>query len=106
VYSDSIPAYLRHDGVKGAKLRSHDLSRMAGVSNRFMDRYVRGLEDHIVRKRSLSKTRTMKYFKATELEWDAALPAQVISPFLNTPKDVSIYGYMQRLKAAGENQAD
>lgn len=70
VYSDSIPAYLKHDGVRGAKLRSNDLSRMARASQKFMDRYVCGLENPIVRRRSLNKTRIMKYFKATDLEWE------------------------------------
>jgi lysine 2,3-aminomutase len=70
VYSDSIPAYLKHDGVRGAKLRSTDLSRMAKASNRFMDRYASGLESHIIRKRSINKSRIMKHFGATEMEWE------------------------------------
>ena len=33
-----------------------------------MDRYVRGIEDHIVRQRSLNKAGIMKYFKKEEID--------------------------------------
>ncbi len=69
VYSDTVPAYSKHDGVRAAKLRSNDLSRMARTSKKFMDRYTCGLENKIVRKRSVNQARIMKYFKATEVEW-------------------------------------
>jgi lysine 2,3-aminomutase len=70
VYSEAIPAYLKHDGMRGAKLRSTDLSRMAKASKKFMDRYVCGLDNQIVRKRSMNKARIMKHFDATDLEWE------------------------------------
>ncbi len=70
VYTEAIPAYLKHEGVRGAKLRSTDLSRMAKVSNKFMDRYICGLDGSAIRRRSLNKARIMKYFGATDLEWE------------------------------------
>ncbi len=70
VYSEAIPAYLKHDGQRGAKLRSRDLSRMVKASDKFMDRYACGLDSKIVRKRSMNKARIMKHFGATELEWE------------------------------------
>jgi lysine 2,3-aminomutase len=70
VYSEAIPAYLKHEGMRGAKLRSSDLSRMAKASEKFMNRYVCGLDNQIVRKRSTNKARIMKYFDATDLEWE------------------------------------
>jgi len=70
VYSESIPAYLKHDGTRGAKLRSTDLSRMSKAAGKFMDRYICGLDSQIIRKRSKNKARIMKYFDATDLEWE------------------------------------
>ncbi len=70
VYSDTIPAYLKHEGPRAAKLRSIDLSRMARTSQKFMDRYTCGLDNEVVRRRSETKTRIMKHFGATDLEWE------------------------------------
>jgi lysine 2,3-aminomutase len=70
VYSDKVPTYLKHSGTKGAKLRSTDLSRMDKASHKFTSRYISGLESNIIRKRSLNKSRILKYFKATDLEWE------------------------------------
>jgi lysine 2,3-aminomutase len=70
VYSEAIPAYLKHDGTRGARLRSTDLSRMAKRSEKVMGRYVSGLDNPIVRKRSLNKARILKYYNATDLEWE------------------------------------
>ncbi len=70
VYSETIPAYLKHKGTKAAKLRSTVLSRMDRTSHKFINRYVSGLEPNIVRKRSVNKNRILKYFNATDLEWE------------------------------------
>jgi len=70
VYSDRVPAFLKHQGRKAARLRSEDLSRMARSSRKFMDRYPTGLEDDIIRVRSQNKGRILDYFNASEVEWD------------------------------------
>jgi len=70
IYTEKIPAFLRHEGRKAARLRSNDLSRMARGAMKFMERYPSGLDDEIVRKRSENKQRILAYFKATELEWE------------------------------------
>ena len=43
IYSDKVPAFLRYEGRRAAKLRSTDLSRMARQSQKFMARYACGL---------------------------------------------------------------
>jgi len=70
VYSEKVPAFLKHDGQKAAKLRSTDLSRMARTVDAFIGRYASGLDDAVVRKRSINKNRILRYFKATDLEWE------------------------------------
>ncbi|MBW2368070.1 MAG: KamA family radical SAM protein [Deltaproteobacteria bacterium] len=69
VYPDKIPAYFKYEGARASKLRSADLSRMARVSDKFSSRYACGLDNKIVRKRSVNKSRILKYFNATDLEW-------------------------------------
>ena len=69
VYSDKIPAFLKHRGARAAKLRSSDLSRMARRADKFLNLYPSGLDRNIIRRRSLNKSRILKYFNATELEW-------------------------------------
>jgi lysine 2,3-aminomutase len=70
IYSEKIPAFTKYEGRKAAKLRSADLSRMAAATRKFIDRYPSGLDKSIIRKRSHNKARILKYFGATELEWE------------------------------------
>ena len=73
VYSDKIPSFLKqskHTDIKASKLRSADLSRMEKASHKFTSRYISGLESGIIRKRSVNKNRILKYFNATDLEWE------------------------------------
>jgi lysine 2,3-aminomutase len=70
VYSDRVPAFLKYEGQKAARLRSTDLSQMARAADAFIERYVCGLDEAIVRKRSINKNRILRYFRATDLEWE------------------------------------
>lgn len=70
VYNDALPAFVRHEGRKAAKLRSNDLSRMSRTVNGFISRYADGLADDSIRIRSVNKNRILKHFKATDLEWE------------------------------------
>jgi lysine 2,3-aminomutase len=69
IYPDKIPAFLKYEGVRAAKLRSSDLSRMGRTAQEFLNRYACGLDDEVVRIRSENKARILKYFGATEFEW-------------------------------------
>ncbi|MDM8515188.1 KamA family radical SAM protein [Desulfobacterales bacterium HSG16] len=70
IYPEKPPAFKKYKGRKAAKLRSADLSRMARTGKRYMKEYSCGLDKEIARKRSENKTRILKYFKATEFEWE------------------------------------
>jgi lysine 2,3-aminomutase len=70
IYSEKVPAYLKYQGRKAAKLRSADLSRMARGTKKFIDRYTTGLDKKIVQLQSKNKTKILKYFGATEFEWE------------------------------------
>lgn len=70
IYPDNPPAFLKHQGQKAASLRSTDLSRMAKSGSRFMERYACGLDSNVIRRRSRNKSRILKHFNATELEWN------------------------------------
>lgn len=70
IYPDRIPAFSKHEGARAAKLRSSELSRMARGADKFLNRYPSGLDRNIIRRRSINKTRILKYFNATELEWN------------------------------------
>jgi lysine 2,3-aminomutase len=70
VYPEKAPAFMQYAGTRAAKLRSADLSRMARTSQKFLNRYASGLDDKVIRKRSLNKSRILKYFGATEFEWE------------------------------------
>lgn len=70
VYSDKLPAFLKYEGTKAARLRSLDLSKMGGKAQKLMERYPCGLDEKAIRKRSTNKLRILKYFGATELEWE------------------------------------
>ena len=70
IYPDKAPVFSRHEGEKAAKLRSADLSRMARGAQRLLDRYPCGLDNSAIRRRSTNKSRILKYFNATEQEWN------------------------------------
>jgi lysine 2,3-aminomutase len=70
VYTEKAPAFIKYEGTRAAKLRSTDLSRMGRTTQEFLNRYSCGLDDEVIRTRSRNKTRILKYFGATELEWE------------------------------------
>lgn len=70
VYPEKAPAFLNYEGIRAAKLRSADLSRMARTAQKFLGRYASGLDDKVIRKRSINKSRILKYFNSTEYEWE------------------------------------
>ena len=70
IYPDKSPGFSRHEGEKAAKLRSADLSRMARRAQQLLDRHPCGLDNNAIRKRSTNKSRILKYFNATEQEWN------------------------------------
>jgi lysine 2,3-aminomutase len=70
VYPEKAPAFMQYSGTRASRLRSADLSRMARTAKKFIDRYLSGMDDKVIRKRSLNKSRILKYFGATEFEWE------------------------------------
>lgn len=70
IYPVKAPAFTKHKGRKAAKLRSADLSRMSRSVQKFLDRYPCGLDKNVIRRRSINKSRILKHFGATELEWE------------------------------------
>ena len=70
IYPNKAPVFTRHEGKKAAKLRSTDLSRMAREAQQLLDRYPYGLDNNAIRRRSANKSRILKYFDATEQEWN------------------------------------
>lgn len=71
VYPEKAPSFPSYEGTRAAKLRSADLSRMARTAQRFLGRYDSGLDDKVIRKRSINKSRILKYFRSTEYEWES-----------------------------------
>jgi lysine 2,3-aminomutase len=69
VYPESVPAFAKYHGVKAAKLRSADLSRMARTVEKFSTRYPSGLDEDAKRRRYKNKQRILRYFDATDSEW-------------------------------------
>ena len=69
-YSETPPVFSKYEGVKAARLRSADLSRMARTAREFMDRYACGLSEEVIRERSQNKQRILEHFGATEYEWE------------------------------------
>lgn len=70
IYDAKPPSFSRYEGRKASRLRSADLSRMARLSQKFMDSYVSGLENEAVRRRSRNRARIINFFGITDLEWE------------------------------------
>jgi lysine 2,3-aminomutase len=70
IYDEKPPAFIKYKGRKAANLRSSDLSRMARVSQKHMQKYDCGLDNDAIRRRSRNKSRILSYYNATDLEWE------------------------------------
>lgn len=69
LYTDTVPAFLKHTGRKAARMRSSDLSRMARNAKRFMDRYTCGLDQEVVDQRAANRRRLLDHLGASEKDW-------------------------------------
>ena len=70
VYTDKIPAFVKHKGKKAARMRSSNLSTMGKTVEKFIDRYPNGLDKDVIRKRNNNIARILKHFNATESDWE------------------------------------
>ena len=70
IYPEKVPTFAKHRGKKAANLRSNDLSRMAAGAERLLNRYPCGLDNPVIRRRSTNQSRILKYFNATDQEWN------------------------------------
>lgn len=70
VYSDKVPAFLKYEGVRAAKLRSSDLSRMAKSAQKYLNRYACGLNEDVISERIKNQRRIVKYFGAADSDWE------------------------------------
>ncbi|NOY69592.1 MAG: KamA family radical SAM protein [Deltaproteobacteria bacterium] len=70
IYKEKFPVFQKHEGRRAAVLRSKDLSKMMRTAQKFIDLYSGGLDDDVIRRRSRNKARILKYFNATDLEWE------------------------------------
>jgi lysine 2,3-aminomutase len=70
VYTDKIPAFVKHKGKKAAKMRSSNLSAMGKTAEKFIGRYPNGLDKDVIRKRQKNIARILKHFNATESDWE------------------------------------
>ena len=70
IYTDKPPVFVKYQGRKAARIRSEDLSRMARSTRRFIDRYPSGMDRDVIQKRSLNKARILKFFGASEPDWE------------------------------------
>jgi lysine 2,3-aminomutase len=70
IYDAKPPTFIKYSGRKAALLRSTDLSRMARITQKHMQKYACGLDNDAVRRRSRNKIRILNHFNASELEWE------------------------------------
>ena len=70
VYTDKIPAFIKHKGKKAARMRSSNLSTMGKTVEKFISRYPNGLDKDVIRKRNNNIARILKHFNATESDWE------------------------------------
>jgi lysine 2,3-aminomutase len=70
IYTQKEPSFAQYEGVKAARKRSAELSRMAHAVEKYTRKFPCGLDHDAIRRRSRNKGRILEYFKATELEWD------------------------------------
>ncbi len=71
IYEDiPFPEFVNLEGRKAAILRSNQLDRMAEKAHSYIQRYPSGLKDEVKEVRQKNKARILKYFSATDKDWD------------------------------------
>nr|WP_321469201.1 KamA family radical SAM protein [uncultured Desulfobulbus sp.] len=70
LYTEKAPEFLHHCGRTAAKMRSSDLSSMARKAQECFKRYPCGMDDELIRQRSVNKQRLFQYFQISDLEWN------------------------------------
>jgi lysine 2,3-aminomutase len=70
IYEHDAPAFANHEGRKAAQLRSASLSRMSRGALEKAESYTDGLQKDVIRRRSRNKSRILRHFDATDVEWN------------------------------------
>jgi len=74
LYSDEnrngeVPRFFKETGREAALIRSDTLDSISDYADKYINRYVCGLREDIIEKRKENKKRILKYFNATEDDW-------------------------------------
>jgi len=70
---EDYPLFLNHKGRKAALLRSSQLDEMAVHCKKKIAKYQSGLNEEIIKSRRANRERILRYFKATEEDWNQHL---------------------------------
>ena len=70
VYTEKIPTFAKYKGRRAANLRSADLSRIARTADKYIARYLSGLDEEVIGRRQANKSRILDYFGASAEDWE------------------------------------
>ena len=70
VYAEKIPTFAKYKGRKAANLRSADLSRIARTADKYIARYLSGLDEDVIGRRQANTSRILDYFGASANDWE------------------------------------
>lgn len=70
IYDDEEATFSDHEGREAAELRSEELSKIGMYVQKYLKRYPTGLDDDVRRERIENRNRILKYFGASEIDWN------------------------------------
>lgn len=65
-----IPDFLQMEGRKASEARTEILNELSSNMKKYLRKYPSGMEEEVVTWRKANQKRIMKYFNATEKDWD------------------------------------
>ena len=65
-----IPDFLQMEGRKASEARTEILNELSSNMKKYLRKYPSGLEEEVITWRKANKKRILKYFNATEKDWD------------------------------------
>jgi lysine 2,3-aminomutase len=65
-----IPDFLQLEGRKASEARTEILNELSSNMKKYLRKYPSGLEEEVITWRKANKKRILKYFQATEKDWD------------------------------------
>jgi lysine 2,3-aminomutase len=103
----NLPAFLHYEDRKSALLRSDNLDEISGWANKYIEKYISGLDDDVIKIRKKNALKIRKFFKGSMDDWNdwhwqmrhLIRDAETLASLINIPENEK-----ESIKLAAKNK--